>query len=143
GGRLVCPGDAEWPSQLDDLGDRRPYALWVRGDQDLRFSCLRSVAIVGSRSATSYAVNVAAEIGGELAARKWTVVSGGAFGIAAPCWSSLGRGPGGRPSAVTSCCGNGVRPSASPTPPRSSTWSGSSATTWRPRNAGRSSTVTG
>src|SRR3954469_10803490 len=59
-GRLVCPGDAEWPSQLDDLGDRRPYALWVRGDEDLRFSCLRSVAIVGSRSATSYGVNVAA-----------------------------------------------------------------------------------
>ncbi|MEV0406947.1 DNA-processing protein DprA [Actinoallomurus sp. NPDC050550] len=81
GGRLVCPGDAEWPSQLDDLGGRRPYALWVRGDEDLRFSCLRSVAIVGSRSATSYGVNVAAEMGAELADRKWTVVSGGAFGI--------------------------------------------------------------
>ncbi|GAA4626748.1 hypothetical protein GCM10023196_036240 [Actinoallomurus vinaceus] len=77
GGRLVCPGDAEWPSQLDDLGDRRPYALWVRGDEDLRFSCLRSVAIVGSRSATSYGVNVAAEMGAELADRKWTVVSSG------------------------------------------------------------------
>lgn len=81
GGRLVCPGDAEWPSQLGDLGDREPYALWVRGDQDLRFGCLRSVAIVGSRSATSYGVNVAAEMGAELAERGWTVVSGGAFGI--------------------------------------------------------------
>jgi DNA processing protein len=81
GGRLVCPGEAEWPSQLDDLGDRRPYALWVRGDQDLRFGCLRSVAIVGSRSATSYGVNVAAEMGAELADRGWTVVSGGAWGI--------------------------------------------------------------
>ena len=27
--RLVCPGDAEWPCQLDDLGDARPFALWV------------------------------------------------------------------------------------------------------------------
>jgi DNA processing protein len=30
GMRLVVPGDAEWPSQLDDLGDARPVVLWVR-----------------------------------------------------------------------------------------------------------------
>lgn len=81
GGRLVCPGDAEWPSQLDDLGDARPFALWVRGDMDLRFACLRSVAVVGSRSASSYGTHVAAELGAELAGRGWCVVSGGAFGI--------------------------------------------------------------
>lgn len=80
-GRLVCPGDPEWPSQLDDLGDARPYALWIRGDQDLRFGCLRSVAVVGSRSATSYGVHVASEMGAELADRGWTVVAGGAYGI--------------------------------------------------------------
>jgi DNA processing protein len=81
GGRLVCPGEAEWPSQLSDLGDGQPYALWVRGDQDLRFGCLRSVAIVGSRSASPYGIHVAAEMGAELADHGWTVVSGGAFGI--------------------------------------------------------------
>jgi DNA processing protein len=81
GGRLVCPGEAEWPSQLADLGDGQPYALWVCGDQDLRFGCLRSVALVGSRSASPYGVHVAAEMGAELAERGWTVVSGGAFGI--------------------------------------------------------------
>lgn len=81
GVRLVCPGDAEWPSQLADLGDGRPFALWIRGDRDLRFGCLRSVAIVGSRSASPYGVHVAAEMGAELADRGWTVVSGGAFGI--------------------------------------------------------------
>lgn len=81
GGRLVCPGDAEWPSQLDDLGDGRPFALWLRGDLDLRFACLRSVAVVGSRSATSYGVHVAAEVSAELAERSWCVISGGAFGI--------------------------------------------------------------
>jgi DNA processing protein len=79
--RLVCPGEAEWPSQLADLGDGRPFALWIRGDRDLRFGCLRSVAIVGSRSASPYGVHVAAEMGAELADRGWTVVSGGAFGI--------------------------------------------------------------
>lgn len=79
--RLVCPGDLEWPSQLDDLGDQRPLALWIRGEQNLRFGCLKSVAIVGSRSATAYGRHVAAEMAAELASRNWTVVSGGAFGI--------------------------------------------------------------
>jgi DNA processing protein len=81
GGRLLCPGDAEWPSQLDDLGAARPYALWVRGDQDLRFGCLRSVALVGARAASPYGVHVAAEMAAELADNNWTVVSGGAYGI--------------------------------------------------------------
>lgn len=81
GGRLLCPGDPEWPSQLDDLGQAQPYALWVSGNHDLRFSCLRSVAVVGSRTATHYGVRVASEMGAELADRGWTVVSGGAFGI--------------------------------------------------------------
>jgi DNA processing protein len=81
GSRLVCPGEAEWPSQLDDLGAGRPYALWVRGDQDLRFGCLRSVALVGARAASSYGIHVAAEMAAELADHNWTVISGGAYGI--------------------------------------------------------------
>ncbi|WP_342769876.1 DNA-processing protein DprA [Thermomonospora umbrina] len=81
GGRLVCPGDPEWPATLDDLGERRPYALWLRGSADLRYTCLRSVAIVGARAASSYGLRIAAELGAELAAAGWTVVSGGALGI--------------------------------------------------------------
>ena len=46
--RLVCPGDPEWPGQLADLGDDEPYALWLRGGADLRFSCLRSVSVKGT-----------------------------------------------------------------------------------------------
>ncbi len=34
--RLVCPGDPEWPGGLDELGQARPYALWLRGQADLR-----------------------------------------------------------------------------------------------------------
>src|SRR6266566_2662573 len=44
--RLICPGEAEWPGALDQLGPGRPYALWLRGDADLRFACSRSVFLV-------------------------------------------------------------------------------------------------
>jgi DNA processing protein len=79
--RLVCPGDPEWPSQLEVLGDAQPCALWVRGEVDLRFACLRSVSIVGTRAATAYGVHVTIELAAALAERGWTVLSGGAFGI--------------------------------------------------------------
>ncbi|QFG25406.1 DNA-processing protein DprA [Actinomadura sp. WMMB 499] len=95
GGRLICPGDPEWPTTLDDLGGERPYALWLRGPADLRRSCLHSVAIVGSRAASSYGVHVAAEFAAELADSGWTVISGGALGIdaAAHRGSMAAEGP--------------------------------------------------
>ncbi|MFD8555603.1 DNA-processing protein DprA, partial [Streptomyces fradiae] len=64
GGRFVVPGDAEWPSQLDDLGDARPVGLWVRGAADLRRWALRSVALVGARACTPYGAHMAAVGGG-------------------------------------------------------------------------------
>lgn len=79
--RLLCPGDPGWPSQLAVLGDSSPWALWVRGSADLRFACLRSVSIVGTRAATGYGRHVCAELAAALAERGWAVVSGGAFGI--------------------------------------------------------------
>ena len=79
--RLLCPGDPGWPSQLAVLGDGSPWALWVRGRADLRFACLRSVSIVGTRAATGYGRHVCAELAAALAERGWAVVSGGAFGI--------------------------------------------------------------
>jgi DNA processing protein len=81
GGRFVCPGDREWPAQLDDLGPARPYGLWVRGSPSLRFWALRSVALVGARACTDYGAHVAAALGSGLAARGWTVVSGAAYGV--------------------------------------------------------------
>jgi DNA processing protein len=53
----------------------------LRGQADLRFCCLRSVAIVGSRAASAYGSYVAAEFAASLAARGLAVVSGGAFGV--------------------------------------------------------------
>jgi DNA processing protein len=79
--RIVAPGDAEWPSQLDDLGDLRPLVLWVRGSADLRFACLNSVSIVGSRAASGYGNHVSLEMAATLAEHGISVVSGGAFGI--------------------------------------------------------------
>jgi DNA processing protein len=81
GVRLICPGDAEWPGALDQLGQARPYALWLRGNADLRFACSRSVSVVGSRAATGYGGHVAGEIAADLAERGWVIVSGGAYGI--------------------------------------------------------------
>ncbi|MEV6790472.1 DNA-processing protein DprA [Streptomyces sp. NPDC051320] len=81
GSRFVCPGDQEWPSQLDDLGDARPIGLWVRGGSHLRIWALRSVAVVGARACTAYGAHMAASLGSGLAERGWVVVSGAAFGV--------------------------------------------------------------
>jgi DNA processing protein len=87
GARFVIPGDDEWPDQVDDLvrlGRRDagvPLGLWVRGPLNLRAACDRSVAVVGARASTAYGDYVASEFGIGLAERRWTVVSGGAYGI--------------------------------------------------------------
>jgi DNA processing protein len=77
--RVVVPGDAEWPTQLDDLGDTRPVVLWLRGAADLRLTCVNSVAIVGARAATGYGNHVAVEMAAVLAERGVGVVSGGTY----------------------------------------------------------------
>ncbi|GAA3196838.1 DNA-processing protein DprA [Actinocorallia longicatena] len=81
GGRLLCPGDLEWPSTLGHLREAAPIALWVRGGPDLRQICLRSVSVVGARLASPYGERVAQELGAEMAEQGWTVVSGAALGI--------------------------------------------------------------
>jgi DNA processing protein len=81
GARYVVPGDREWPTQLDDLGDAAPLGLWIAGAGDLRLLALRSIAVVGARSATSYGEGIARELGAHLADTGWLTVSGGAFGI--------------------------------------------------------------
>ncbi len=86
--RFVVPGDAEWPTRVDDLAHAAtvqelggtPLGLWVRGP--LRLDDLAdSVAVVGSRSATTYGEGVARELGAGLARAGLAVVSGAAFGI--------------------------------------------------------------
>nr|WP_166168980.1 DNA-processing protein DprA [Motilibacter aurantiacus] len=83
GARLVVPGDREWPPALHDLRAGRPLALWVRGaaGTGLAAAVEHAVAVVGARAATAYGLHVAATLSAQVAARGWTVVSGGAFGI--------------------------------------------------------------
>jgi DNA processing protein len=81
GGRLVVPGDSEWPEGLDLLGGRRPFCLWVRGPHDLAAACSRAVAIVGARASTEYGDTTARELAFGCAERGVAVVSGAAYGI--------------------------------------------------------------
>ena len=86
--RFVIPGDDEWPPGLDDLQGVEPVqerggvpiGLWVRGP--LRLDELAgSLAVVGSRSATTYGADLAARIAATVGQAGRAVVSGAAFGI--------------------------------------------------------------
>ncbi len=81
GGRIVTRQDPGWPRVMQDLAHTQPFALYVRGADDLDSLWAASVAVVGSRSATSYGAHIAGDIayGVSLAGR--AVVSGGAYGI--------------------------------------------------------------
>jgi DNA processing protein len=76
--RIVSAANSAYPQNLRSLPDAPP-ALFVRGTlhPDDRFS----VAIVGSRRATSYGLSIAEQFSTELVERGLTVVSGGARGI--------------------------------------------------------------
>ncbi|MFE6592406.1 DNA-processing protein DprA [Streptomyces sp. NPDC057781] len=102
GVRFVAPGAAEWPRQLDDLGDARPLGLWVRGRPSLRMWALRSVAVVGARACTEYGAHMAATLAAGLAERGWVVVSGGAYGVDGAAHRGA-LGAGGATAAVLAC----------------------------------------
>lgn len=117
--RFAVPGDAEWPTPVDDLAHAPhlherggvPVGLWCRGGLRLDEATEHAVAVVGSRSATTYGGDVAAEIAGTLARASWTVVSGAAFGIdqAAHRGALTNRG---RTVAVLACGVDRVYPAA-------------------------------
>ncbi len=76
--RRIASSDEEFPVQLSALPSA-PAELWIRG----RISAddALAVAVVGSRRATPYGIEIAERISAELAARGVTVVSGLARGI--------------------------------------------------------------
>ena len=76
--RQIVRGDAEFPAHLREI-PVPPDRLWVRGtlvDEDSL-----AIAIVGSRLATPFGLELAERLAGDLAARGITVVSGLARGI--------------------------------------------------------------
>jgi DNA processing protein len=58
-----------WPTRLADLGWGEPAMLWVSGSIESVGELERSIAVVGSRSSTSYGEYVANELVGCLADR--------------------------------------------------------------------------
>ncbi len=117
--RFVIPGDPEWPNPLMDLArcgplhERGgvPLGLWVRGALSLADTARQAVAVVGSRSATTYGCGVAGDVSAGLARVGTTVVSGAAFGIdqAAHRAALATRGP---TVAVLACGADRVYPAA-------------------------------
>jgi DNA processing protein len=88
GFRFLVPGDADWPDGCDDLATPAPVqqrggvplGLWVRGRLPEHLG-QRSVAVVGSRSATTYGADTAGAMAALLAREGFAVVSGAAYGI--------------------------------------------------------------
>ena len=79
--KLVTPRDDFWPSSLNDLGWGSPAALWVAGRSEALNHLKKSIAIVGSRTATGYGKSVTNEFVSGLASQGYCIVSGGAYGI--------------------------------------------------------------
>lgn len=107
--RFLVPGDPEWPTGLDRLDDAvttdgfggTPPGLWAKGPMPLT-ELDTSVAVVGSRAASVYGVEVTRAICRQLALARVPVVSGGALGIDFVAHDST-LGAGGATAAVLAC----------------------------------------
>lgn len=99
GWRWIDPCAAEYPEALAHTADP-PLGLFVKG----RLSCGPSVAIVGSRRATSYGIQVARLLAESVGRAGGIVVSGmargvdaasheGALGVGGKTWAIWGCGP--------------------------------------------------
>lgn len=102
--RILTPEDTAWPQRLDDLGTGTPPCLWLRGHGDLEpLVEAPSIALVGSRAATAYGLDTAADLGHGLARHGRTVISGGAYGIDAAAHRGALAADGTATIAVLAC----------------------------------------
>ncbi len=90
GGRLITPDADEWPllafaafdgADVKARGGGPPMVLWALGPERLDELTRRAAAVVGTRAATAYGEQVAADLVAGLVERDVAVVSGGAYGI--------------------------------------------------------------
>ncbi len=107
GARLITLEDSAYPHLLGEIYDP-PLVLFSRGE--LHEADQNAVAIVGTRKATSYGLRMAERLGGELAARGVTVVSGLASGVDAAAHRGA-LDAGGRTIAILGCGVDIVYPS--------------------------------
>jgi len=97
---LTVPlGDTRYPAALAAIHDPPPM-LWIRGCADSLGGAM--VAVVGSRAASPYALEVARTLGADLARRGVTVVSGMARGVDSAAHEGA-LGAGGATVAVFGC----------------------------------------
>lgn len=90
GARFLCPGERGYPPRLAQI-DSAPPLLAVRGADEVLMR--ETIAIVGSRNASSPGLRMAALLARDLAMQGFSVVSGLARGIdAAAHKASLGGG---------------------------------------------------
>lgn len=75
--QLIAARTPAYPARLWEIPDP-PLVLWAKGSAALDS---RSVAIVGSRKSTPTGLMVARQLGADLTAAGWTVVSGLALGV--------------------------------------------------------------
>ncbi|HLS25473.1 MAG TPA: DNA-processing protein DprA [Beutenbergiaceae bacterium] len=80
GGRLLLPGDDDWPAAVDDLPDP-PWCLWKVGQGSVGGLSASAVSIVGARACTDYGHRATQDLAYEVGGEGITIVSGGAFGI--------------------------------------------------------------
>ena len=95
----ISPGDVRFPAALAAIHDP-PHTLWVKGEIDALLA--PSVAIVGSRAASPYALEVARQLGADLARRNITIISGLARGVDSAAHRGALEGDG-RTVAVFGC----------------------------------------
>jgi DNA processing protein len=100
GARIVTRGEAGYPARLLEGVPDPPPALYARGEIHEKDQC--AVAIVGSRMATPYGLEVARRLAGDLAEEGYTIVSGLARGIDAAAHRGALEA-GGRTLAVLGC----------------------------------------
>ncbi len=112
GGRVLVPGDEEWPQErLDWPADPAvarhppPLLLFARGPVPVAATVARSVAVVGARAATAYGTHVAGELGLGLAEAGAAVVSGGAYGIDGAAHTGALSAAEGAPTVAVLACG--------------------------------------
>lgn len=95
----VVRGEAGYPALLEQARDA-PWVLFYRGE--LPGSERLPVAVVGSRKATPYGLEVARWLAAEMAARGANVISGAAYGVDAAAHRGALEG-GGFTTAVLGC----------------------------------------
>jgi DNA processing protein len=97
GGMLITQDDSYYPERLREIYDP-PTLLWLRGNPNLL--ARPGIAVVGTRSPSTYGSAMAESLSRELAARRLTIISGMARGIDTHAHHGAMQTPLGRTIAV-------------------------------------------